>query len=272
MLSLNDRVIASTRFRAWAARFPLTRPVARRRARALFDLCAGFVYAQILNACVQLDVFEILRHGPLDLATLAIRLDLPPDGARRLLDGAVALRLLERRAGEQYGLGPLGAAMVDNVAVQAMVRHHALLYADIADPVSLLRGAPEQTRLSAYWAYARATTPADSAATETDGYTALMAASQSLVANEILDAYPMRRHLTLMDVGGGDGTFLRESAGRAPNLRLMLFDLPAVAARADLRFAESGLSARTRAIGGSFRTDPLPLGADVISLVRVVHD
>ena len=38
-------------------------------------------------------------------------------------------------------LGPLGAAMVGNPGVAAMVEHHALLYADLADPVALLRGA-----------------------------------------------------------------------------------------------------------------------------------
>ena len=59
-----DRLLASPRFRQFATRFPLTRPMARRRVRALFDLCAGFVYTQTLLACVRLRVFEILRDGP----------------------------------------------------------------------------------------------------------------------------------------------------------------------------------------------------------------
>jgi demethylspheroidene O-methyltransferase len=32
------------------------------------------------------------------------------------------------------------------------------------------------------------------------------------------------------------------------------------------------LNGRARAVGGSFLADPLPEGADVVSLVRVVHD
>jgi demethylspheroidene O-methyltransferase len=55
-----------------------------------------------------------------------------------------------------------------------------------------------------------------------------------------------------------------------PGLQLTLFDLPAVAELARLRLA--GLGDRARAVGGSFLTEPLPGGADVISLVRVVHD
>ena len=50
-------------------RFPLTRPIARRRARELFDLCAGFVYSQVLLACVRLRLFEILAEGAADRAT-----------------------------------------------------------------------------------------------------------------------------------------------------------------------------------------------------------
>jgi demethylspheroidene O-methyltransferase len=99
-----------------------------------------------------------------------------------------------------------------------------------------------------------------------------MAASQTLVAAEILDAYPLGRHRCLLDVGGGDGSFAAAAAAHAPHLRLMVFDLPSVADRAVARFAAKGLSSRSTAVGGNFLRDPLPVGADVISLVRVLHD
>jgi hypothetical protein len=41
---------------------------------------------------------------------------------------------------------------------------------------------------------------------------------------------------------------------------------------AALAFAEQGLGARATTFGGSFFSDPLPTGADVISLVRVIFD
>ena len=56
------------------------------------------------------------------------------------------------------------------------------------------------------------------------------------------------------------------------SLRVKLFDLPAVATRAQARFARAGFADRAEAFGGSFLSDPLPRGADVISLVRVLHD
>jgi demethylspheroidene O-methyltransferase len=269
---VKTRLLASASFRRWAAAFPPTRPIARRRARHLFDLCAGFVYSQILFACVQLRIFDLLAQGPQTAAALASQCAMPIDRMSRLLDAAVALRLLARRGADRYALGTLGAPMVGNAAVAAMVEHHVLLYADLGDPVALLRGTREDTALGAYWSYARSAHPAASSATSVAAYSALMAASQSLVAEEILDAYSLRGHRHLLDVGGGDGTFIVAAARRHPDLRLTLFDLPAVAERGLARFTAEGLGHRARAIGGNFAEDALPEGADVISLVRVIHD
>lgn len=273
VLDLRDRLLASARFQRWATAFPLTRPIARRRAGALFDLCAGFVYAQVLLACVRLRLFEILAEGPRTAAELAGRLALSREATERLLAAAASLRLAQRRGRDRYGLGDLGAALLGNPGVAAMIEHHAMLYADLKDPVALLRGEGRgETELARYWAYAGDGRPAGLPPERVAAYTALMSASQAMVADEVLGAYPPGRHRCLLDVGGGDGTFLAAAAARAPDLRLILFDLPPVAERARIRFEAEGLARRARAVGGDFRSDPLPQGADLVSLVRVVHD
>ncbi|MBY0338991.1 MAG: methyltransferase [Acetobacteraceae bacterium] len=271
-LAFRDRLVSSPAFRDWAARFPLTRPLARRRARQLFDLNAGFVYSQILSACVRLDLFETLRAGPRTPAQLAPALSLSQAATLRLLEAAAALGLTAARGGGRYGLGELGAAMVDNPGVAAMVRHHALFYADLADPVALLRKERGGNNLTAYWAYTANPEAAALPGESVGDYSELMAATQPMIAEEVLSAYDIRRHRCLMDVGGGEGVFLSAAAARAPRLRLMLFDLPAVAERAAARFAANGLAERARCVGGSFHTDELPKGADIVSLIRVAHD
>ena len=98
---------------------------------------------------MRLHLFDILRDGPQTLA------DSPRASACRkrvrpgCCDAAVALRLAEHRGGGRYGLGKLGHAMVGNPGVAAMIEHHALLYADLADPVALLRGVRGPTALGA---------------------------------------------------------------------------------------------------------------------------
>ncbi len=118
----------------------------------------------------------------------------------------------------------------------------------------------------------RSAAPATLSEDQVAPYTALMAASQPLVSSEILVAYSFSKHRCLLDVGGGDGTFLTTVAASAPALQLMLFDLPTVAERAKTRFLNNGLADRARAVGGDFLRDPIPTGADIITLVRVVHD
>jgi demethylspheroidene O-methyltransferase len=152
-----------------------------------------------------------------------------------------------------------------------MVEHHALLYRDLAEPVALLRGERRDTELGRFWSYAG---PAEQPRTATTvaGYSELMASSLSLIAEDILEAYPQDRHRTLLDVGGGEGAFLEAAAASSPHLALQLFDLPPVAARAQARLAAAGLASRATVTGGDVFQDPLPQGADLVSLVRVIHD
>ncbi len=258
------RLQANARFRRAASAFPVMRVVARRRAGALFDLCAGFVYSQVLLACVELDVPARLLRGARDAESLAPDLGLTTERTERLLAGAASLRIVSRRGGS-YRLGPMGAALIDNPGVTAMIAHHALLYEDLRDPVALLRGEVPKTSLGSYWPYAGDPNAVGEEAAAR--YSALMEASQAMIASEVLDAYPVRRHRRLLDVGGGSGAFVREAERRAPSLRMAVFDLPAVA-----RLARPRLDARVAVVGGDFLRDPLPEGADLVTLIRVLHD
>ncbi|MDX2224745.1 MAG: methyltransferase [Rhodospirillaceae bacterium] len=271
-LAIRNRLIASARFRRWAAGTPLVRRIAHRQTGALFDLVAGFVYAQVLYAGVRVKLFDHLAAGPLSIDEVARRTGLPPASAELLLSAAASLRLVEPAGQGRFALGMLGAALQAQPGVSAMIEHHALLYADLADPVALLRDDPAPRRLADFWAYARSADPAHVSDADVAAYSALMAASQSFIADDVLDAYPVARHEHLLDVGGGEGAFLIAAGRRAPDLRLSLFDLPAVAARATVALADAGLSARSDVIGGNFLRDPLPHGADLITLVRVLHD
>jgi len=240
--------------------------------RALFDLCSGFVYSQVLLACTRLGLFEALFESPRSVDELVAMLALPRDSLVRLLEAAESLELIDRRGDGVYGLGPLGAALRGNPAVAMMIEHHARFYADLADPVGLMRGEVNSTRLGSFWPYAAHAHPGTLAETEISAYTDLMAASQEMIADQVLRAYRVGRHRRLLDVGGGSGVFAQAALARAPGLHAEVFDLPAVAARARERFTQSGYSARGRAVGGDFLADPLPEGSDLVTLVRILHD
>jgi len=269
---LRDGLLASPAFQQWASGFPLTRWIARRQAAKLFDLCAGFVYSRVLKACLQLRLLDTLREAPRSLASLVSLTGLPEESLRILLDAARAIELVEQRKDGCYGLASLGASLVGNRGILAMIAHHDLFYEDLRDPVALLRGAQEDTALKAYWAYSRNTSPPALPGTSLDEYSSLMAESQPMIAGEVLRAYDFSRHRLMLDVGGGEGVFSAAVARAHPALRGVIFDLPGVAERAARRLAEGRLAERITAVGGDFFSDPLPPGADIVTLVRVLHD
>jgi demethylspheroidene O-methyltransferase len=151
-----------------------------------------------------------------------------------------------------------------------MIAHHDVLYRDLSDPVAFFRGEVD-TELADFWPYvfgAGAATDPGSAAK----YSRLMADSQLLVADDTLAAVDFRGVTRLMDVGGGTGAFLAAVGAAYPKLAMTLFDLPAVVPAAQDRFGAAGMTDRTQIVSGSFRDQPLPRGADMISLVRVLYD
>lgn len=267
-----NRLLADPRFQDLAVRLPLTRPISRKRSKDLFDLLAGFSYSQVLYCTVRLNLFEMLRHGPLSTADIARRIGWPVDRCGRLLKAAAAIDLLETTSSGNFTLGIHGAALLGNPWIARFIEHHHLLYADLADPLPLMRGDGGDHSLKRFWAYAGSDSPESAAPERTRAYTELMAASQQAVASEILAAYDFGRHRQLMDVGGSNGTFLTRAGALHPELGLTLFDLPGVVTHAQGLEGVRRLGGRLRVAGGSFLTGPLPRGADVITLIRILHD
>jgi demethylspheroidene O-methyltransferase len=267
-----NNLVSKPGFQRWAAGFFLTRPIAHQSADSLFNLVAGFVYSQVLVACVQLKLLDLLANGPSNTQSLARAMDLPLSSAARLLAAAQSLNIVENAGPDRYALGMQGAALRGNGGLTDMIAHHALLYADMADPVALLRGGGGNGHLAAFWPYAAYDNPAHADVQAISPYSALMASTQPMVAADILHAYPLGQHRHLMDVGGGEGAFAIAAAVSSPGLTVSVFDLPAVSQRAKTRFSETGLASRSQTFGGDFLEGQLPRGADVVSLVRILHD
>lgn len=264
------KLAGSRRAHAILARLPGIKYLVRAEGRALFDIVAGFVHSQALLALVELRVLHFLQHGPASAATLAPKCGLAPDRMQLLLQSAASLGMLKRKRDGRFALTMRGAAFLAVPGLEAMVRHHPVLYRDLADPVAFLRGdtSPE---LAQFWPYVfgagGATDPAVTAL-----YSGLMSDSQALVAEDTLRVVDLSSVKHLLDIGGGTGAFLAAAGKKFPQLYIGLFDLPAVVATAAARMAQAGVANMLTIHPGSFRDDPLPRGADAISLVRVLYD
>ena len=268
-----NRVFGNPRFQYWAARLPLIRWLARSRANAAFDLLAGFAYSQVLYASVKGGLLAALEAGPVSVSTVAQRMALSEAAALTLLRAARALKLAQEPAPDHWMLGEQGVIFAANPGVQAMVRHHRLLYTDLADPIALLqKDRREPTALSQFWTYAGALHGASERGEQTAEYSALMAASQHFVADEVLASMSFKGVKRLLDVGGGHGAFLTAIGSAHTHLDLGLFDLPEVVATGAPMLAAAVGEARVTAHPGNFFNDSIPQGYDMVSLIRILHD
>ena len=264
-----NRLFASPTFQSRMARLPLIRRIVRREGEEMFDIVAGFCHAQVLQALIKLDILDGLLDGAKPPKQLSVRHGVPLDRLQILLDAAVSLNLLKLKRGH-YDLTRRGAALVGVPGLKGMIAHHDVLYRDLTDPVAFFRGETE-TELAHFWPYvfgAGAAEDPKAAAT----YSKLMADSQALIAEDTLALVDLSKSDHIMDVGGGTGAFLGHVAKAYPKIAMTLFDLPAVVPDATQRFSDLGAAQRSQVIPGSFRDDPLPKGADTISLVRVLYD
>ena len=263
-----NRLAGDPGFQAWAARMPFARRVARREGERLFDLVAGFVHTGILRALVEFDLLRLLRDAPLTAGAAARRVGVPVDRMEVLLRGACALGRMER-VGAGWQTSRLGAAVLGVPGLVQMIRHHDVLARDLAD-ARFWRGDAE-TELARFWPYVFGAGAAEDPGTAAT-YSDLMAETQGMVAADVLAAVDLKGVAHLMDVGGGTGAFAAAAAMAWPDLRVTLVDLPAVVPGAAARLAARGVAGRVSVHGASFRDDPLPGGADAISLVRVLYD
>lgn len=261
---------SSPRFQKFCSSFWPTRFITRSKASAVFDLCAGFVYAQVLLACVQLDLLKAVQTKALTLPELTALTGLPNEGAERLIKAAVAIELLERRSKGRFGLGPAGAAILGNPGLQGMIAHHHHFYADLVEPLSLLKERSKETALASYWRYSPSPDSPPSERAVMAEYTNLMSITQAVIADEVIGAYPFRKHSHILDVGGGDGSFLYQVAAHADRAKLSLLELPTVSELAHTRSENMGIPLSINS--GNMFEDVWPEGADLITLIRVALD
>jgi len=258
-----NRLLRSSTFQKWAARLPISQSIARQRATDLHHILAGFVYSQTLSASYKLGLLECLKDRIATLDEIADHCDLEREAAFTLVQAATSIDLLQQASDTHWTLGELGASIHGNPGVQSMLRHHDLLYHDLADPAKLLRRR-EQASLRGYWPYVDGDHSDPAAAAR---YSELMADSQHLIANHILDAINLSAETRLLDVGGGTGTFSKLASERFSSAETAVFDLPQVIASMPPKH-----SYLLQTFAGDMFKDALPHDFNAISLVRILHD
>jgi demethylspheroidene O-methyltransferase len=259
-----NRLLADSKFQRWAARTPLVRRIASKKAVELHHLTAGFVYTQTLTAVVQSNLLAVLQGRIESTKSVAAMCGLTVPAAHTLLTAAQALKLTEEVSQGYWMVGELGASVLGNPGVADMVRHHTVLYRDLADPLALLKHR-ESTGLRDYWSYVPGGNHPDEGHRE---YSQLMSSSLVLISDHILDSVPLQDYQSLIDVAGGTGHFARVVTRRHPHISASVLDLPEVVSEDKNQFPNSDI----RFVATDMFRSPLPQDVELFSLIRVLHD
>jgi hypothetical protein len=98
-----------------------------------------------------------------------------------------------------------------------------------------------------------------------------MVSAHGREADAAATSYDFSSTRTLTDIGGGNGSLISAILKHHPHIQGTLFDLPAVAQRAQTSLAAAGLAPRCKTIGGSF-FESIPTGSDTYMMRHIIHD
>jgi precorrin-6B methylase 2 len=91
------------------------------------------------------------------------------------------------------------------------------------------------------------------------------------IAPYLIKKLPLSRSQTLLDVGGGLGTFSVAFCHRYPRLRATLIEHPRVLPLARRAVEKAGMARRVQVVGADFSRDALPQGFDTVFVSNVLH-
>ena len=91
------------------------------------------------------------------------------------------------------------------------------------------------------------------------------------IATYLIKKLPLSRSRTLLDVGGGLGSFSVAFCRHYPNLRATLVEHPHVLPLARRAIVASGMARKVHIVGADFSRDALPQGFDTVFVSNVLH-
>lgn len=226
-------------------------------------LALGHVAARAVYALAH---YRIPDHLPASVANLAKATGTHEASLLRLLRAGTALGLMTEEHDGRFALTDAGAALRSDAA------RHA------ANAATAMGGAPMWQAFGEFLHSVETGQPSFTAplfgqmnAEAAAGVSKTMLAFYGTEPPAVVEAYDFSEIRTLVDIGGSTGNLLTTILAANPEMRGIVFDLPAVEAGAKRFFAERGLAARCEFIGGSF-FESIPSGADAYVLSHVIND
>lgn len=232
----------------------------------LSRLAGGHIEARIVQTAVELGVFDALRDGPLEAVRVAAALHTDARATELLLNGLVALQLLEKPINNGFSLTETAKTYLVSDAPRSlcgMIRFDASLWNCWERLSEAVRsGRP-----------ARAPNMYQDDPRETEVF---IQAMDSLVRARgdteiIARTFDWQGVTELLDIGSGPATYPIALCREFSQLRATIFDLDATIKITRRYVRAAGLEERIRLLVGDYRSDPIPGHYELILLSNIIH-
>jgi SAM-dependent methyltransferase len=228
----------------------------------LLETSGSYWQGCALQAAVRLDIFTQLADASLSAEDLARLLNCNERGLTMLLRSLVAMGLLVRDKVVYHCPEPV-SFWLDRNSTQYLgniIQHHMHLVASWNHLDQAVRyGTPQRNRASYSEGEWR------------EAFLRGMHNLSSLLGPKLVPLIDLGNAGTLLDVGGGPGTWAINFCRVHQQLRATVFDLPTSESIAADNIARAGMSERIGFVGGNFLVDPLGRDFDVAWLSQVLH-
>jgi O-methyltransferase domain/Dimerisation domain len=238
---------------------------------ALAEMLRGYQRSQALYVAAKLGIADLLKDGPKSCEELAQATGTHARSLYRVLRYLASIGVFTEGRHAEFGLTPLAACLQTGVpgSRRALaIMHgedHYRAWGEIL--YSVKTGEPAFNHIFGQGVFAYLAAHPEAAAVLNEGMTDVA----THMAEAVVQAYDFSPYGTIVDVGGGYGTFLTALLRVNPRARGILFDQPHVVAGATKHIEASGLGGRCQTVAGDFFT-AVPAGGDAYVLTRVLHD
>ncbi len=240
-------------------------PAARQILPSFLQMALG----QLLKTAVELRLPTEIGDAPVAVTDLAERVGAEPHTLRRLLDALSTYGFFRRAGDDHYAHTERSAPFrVDGAGTLAAFFTADWLWQAFGDLTEAVRAGttPFPKRHGKDFFSYLSQDNREGAALFNDAMTLLPGAlNPAHVA-----AMDLRTATTVVDVGGGQGTLIRDLLRHNTELRGVLFDIPPALARVVPELAEPELADRCTVVPGN-AFESLPDGADAYVLRNVLH-
>lgn len=230
---------------------------------ALLQLSGGYWATCALHAGVKLNLFSVLEGTSKTAEEIAANANTDARATGMLLDALTSLNLLVKRGNTYENTAFSAKVLVRNSADYAghiIMHHHHLMegWSKLSESVatgSSVRGSSSHAKDEA----------------QRESFLMGMFNLASLIAPLRAATIDLSSCHSLLDLGGGPGTYAIHFCQANPQLTATIYDLPTTRKFAEKTVLRFNLEERISFISGDYQVDQMPPGFDAVWLSHVVH-